>query len=327
MRLLVIEFITGGGLAGAALPEGLAAEGAMMLEAVLHDASLLEDLRLTIARDRRLPALPDGPDVVMIDDAPWTRWEQCIGDADAVLPIAPETGGALERLNALVLAHDKLLLGCAPQAVAIGASKRRTAQRLSEHGVPAVVALSAGYALPPSAHGWVLKPDDGAGSERTFFATTEAQLRDCLAAVGMNDFVVTPYLPGVPMSLSLLCTAARVRVLACNRQVTERKGAELRQKGVTVNGAAERALELRALGERVYEAIPGLSGYVGVDFIDTPEGPTVLEINPRLTTAYAGLSRSLGVNALNLLLRAARNDDRVMDIELGARPVTVESHG
>ena len=44
-------------------------------------------------------------------------------------------------------------------------------------------------------------------------------------------------------------------------------------------------------------AIPGLRGFVGVDFVLGVDGrATVLEVNPRLTSAYVGLSARLGRN-------------------------------
>ena len=54
-------------------------------------------------------------------------------------------------------------------------------------------------------------------------------------------------------------------------------------------------------------AIPSLRGYVGIDFIQTEEGPMVLEINPRLTTSYCGLRSALGVNVADLVLQLFRS--------------------
>jgi predicted ATP-grasp superfamily ATP-dependent carboligase len=39
-----------------------------------------------------------------------------------------------------------------------------------------------------------------------------------------------------------------------------------------------------------------------VDFIETQAGPIVIEVNPRLTTSYAGLRRAIGVNPAHLVL-------------------------
>jgi len=41
---------------------------------------------------------------------------------------------------------------------------------------------------------------------------------------------------------------------------------------------------------------------VGIDLVRTEQGLVMLEINPRLTTSYAGLRRALGVNPAGLVL-------------------------
>jgi predicted ATP-grasp superfamily ATP-dependent carboligase len=51
--------------------------------------------------------------------------------------------------------------------------------------------------------------------------------------------------------------------------------------------------------------VPGLWGYCGVDFIETPEGPVVVEINPRLTMSYVGLRDATGINPAELVLGMA----------------------
>jgi len=56
------------------------------------------------------------------------------------------------------------------------------------------------------------------------------------------------------------------------------------------------------LAKRAIAAIPGLWGYVGIDVVLTQRGPVVLEVNPRLTTSYAGLRAALDINPARLVL-------------------------
>jgi predicted ATP-grasp superfamily ATP-dependent carboligase len=56
----------------------------------------------------------------------------------------------------------------------------------------------------------------------------------------------------------------------------------------------------------VADALPGLRGFVGIDLIWNEErGPVLIEVNPRVTTAYVGLSRRLGRNLAADVLRCA----------------------
>ena len=48
--------------------------------------------------------------------------------------------------------------------------------------------------------------------------------------------------------------------------------------------------------------MPGLAGYIGVDVIVGDADIRVLEVNPRLTTSYAGLEQAIGCNPAELIL-------------------------
>jgi predicted ATP-grasp superfamily ATP-dependent carboligase len=41
---------------------------------------------------------------------------------------------------------------------------------------------------------------------------------------------------------------------------------------------------------------------VGVDLVETSDGPVVLEVNPRLTTSYCGLRTARGLNPAALVM-------------------------
>jgi predicted ATP-grasp superfamily ATP-dependent carboligase len=321
VRLLIIEFITAGGCHDSPLPAALAAEGELMLQAVLRDARELSDVQVTVPRDYRVGAVADWANSIIIDGDPWPTWCRLIVEADAVLAIAPETDGVLHRLNSLVVAQGTRLLGCSPTAVAITASKLGTAVELKAHGVMTPATGRADEAVPAGEAGWIVKPDDGVGSSDVWVAASEAELRQRLSQV--QNPIVQPCIAGVPLSLSLLCTSQTCRVLACNRQLQTCEKQRLRQVGVEVNGAHQRSARLSPVATSLFAAIPGLRGYVGVDLILTSTGAVVIEINPRLTTAYAGLSESIGHNALDLILRACNDDDTAMTMALMHKPVNV----
>ncbi len=73
-----------------------------------------------------------------------------------------------------------------------------------------------------------------------------------------------------------------------------------------------RAARCEALAQRVVAALPGLRGFAGIDLVWHPQrGPVVIEVNPRLTVAYAGSPRGLAATfAAELLARAWRTGRR-----------------
>ena len=331
MRLLICEYVTGGGFAGSPLPPGLAREGDMMVDALVKDVAALDGVDIVLLRDSRLApmAVPGPCRVVRVDENPWEVWRAAIEQADAVWPIAPETGGALLRLSELVVCAGRTLIGSRPHSVSLTTSKQTTAAHLASRGVPVVPTVRARDVrcqdLPDGEHGWVVKPDDGAGAEATRLFRSADELRQWLTvSTGADNLVVQPYVPGMAASLSVLCRDGRSWLLSCNRQDIVIEGGAFRFCGCVVGGLEHRRPICARLAAAVTAAIPDLWGYVGVDFVDCDLGPVVLEINPRLTTSYAGLRQAIGVNPAELVLRLLQGDLDAVERPLGIAPQRVD---
>ncbi len=304
-RILVYEFVTGGGLGGSIADGPFAAllrEADLMACALADDLTGVPGVQATLLRDRALPPPATRAAVLAVDGGDPRAIAAAIAAHDAVWPIAPETGGHLERVSRLVLAAGRTLLASAPEAVALAAGKRATAQRLAAAGVP-VIPVHPPWAAPPSPHGWVVKPDDGCGAEGVRRLRGPADLAAWRAEVPPAGCVLQPYVPGEPASLSLLCRGGRAWLLSVNRQlIAEEADGTLAFGGCAVGALNHRAAEVAPLAAAVAAAIPGLWGHAGVDVILTGDGPRVVEVNPRLTTSYAGLRRVTGRNPAALAL-------------------------
>jgi predicted ATP-grasp superfamily ATP-dependent carboligase len=230
--------------------------------------------------------------------------------------IAPECDGLLLHL------HDAVgtvrWLGCAKEAIRVASSKSATAACLAAHGIATTPALEPGQAGAQEAARWVVKPDDGAGGLDTFvfdrFADACAEY-DARAAAARNP-VLQAWVDGEPLSLSLICRDKDVELVSINRQQIGLSGGDafgrhsqiVEFDGVLVDQIdrlSDEGRTLATLAQRVAMAIPGLRGFVGIDVVWHPQrGPVVIEVNPRLTVAYAGLSAARGSNLACVLLAA-----------------------
>jgi predicted ATP-grasp superfamily ATP-dependent carboligase len=118
-----------------------------------------------------------------------------------------------------------------------------------------------------------------------------------------------PWVAGEPLSLSLLCRGGKTEVLSVNRQHIAVDGQGLVsfegvESGVVPPGDA-RMRPLRNLATQVARHVPGLRGFVGIDLVwHARFGPVLIEINPRVTCAYVGLSARLGRNLAAEVLQA-----------------------
>lgn len=284
--------------------------GEIMLRALLADISLMGTLKVSILRDPELGCL-DLPSCTFV--VPWlphhdalSLVDECIQQADAIWPLAPESNGVLEAISSRALQYNKLLLGSSPAAVRLTASKYRTSQVLHAAGVAAVATYRVNATLPSDAQAWVVKPDDGAGCSDTRIFSHPKAARQWIAAQHQGDYVLQPYLSGRPCSLSLLCGTDEVLMLGCNDQRVAVSDNQFHSMGSTVNSIDDDSGELQRLARQVVSAIPGIWGFAGINLILTNQGPVVLEVNPRMTLSHAGLHASIGVNPVEILMDMLR---------------------
>jgi predicted ATP-grasp superfamily ATP-dependent carboligase len=286
----------------------LLGEGLAMRDALATDLAVLGDYAVTVAGSEGLPPPPGGLPVVsaLPGETPAAFVGRSAAAHDLVWVVAPETGGLLAELQRVVA--PPRWLGCSAAAIRLAGSKGATTARLHAAGIATPRAVEAAG----SSGRWVVKPDDGAGAQATRVHRGRAGAEADLAARTGQTAVIEPWVDGEALSLSLLCGAGgAVELLSVNRQATRIDAAGwLQIDGLDLNvlGRADRRWPaLRATAGRVAAAIDGLCGFVGIDLVWQAErGPVVIEINPRLTSAYIGLSAALGRNLAAAVLDAHR---------------------
>lgn len=311
-RVFVFEYLTGGGWAGqgCGATDALLQPGREMRDAMLADLVQAEGVQATAAASEAAPLEGELARLPAVRPAPGESLPSFVARQasvhDLAWVVAPETGGLLAQLQAAVA--PERWMGCSQAAIAMGSSKRATLQALAAAGLHTPLAFE--HALQTAA--WVVKPDDGAGALDTrVHARREDALADAAARGPQAPCVVEPWVEGQALSLSLLCEGPRVELLSVNRQLLERRAdCTLSFEGLQLQAvplAGEWGQAVYAVARRVARAVPGLRGFVGIDLVWHPlRGPVVIEINPRLTSAYVGLSAALGRNLAAELVWAHR---------------------
>lgn len=309
MRVFVYEHLSGG-----AADDGcdeLLAAGCAMRDAVVNDLLRTGDCAVSVAAGPQASEVPTGARALRppagVDAAAFVAAQGRLHEC--VWVIAPETGGVLAQMRRAVDAER--WLGCDAAAIDLTSSKRATLARAAEHGVTTPLA----FATSPATRRWVVKPDDGAGAVATRVHNTRAAACDDLETRRQHGeaAVLEAWVAGESLSLSLLCSEGRVELLSVNRQqlAVDAFGV-LSFTGVQTAALPRddaRLGSLRAWAQTLVRAIPGLRGYVGVDLVwHAQRGPVLIEINPRVTMAYVGLSAALGRNVAAAVLAAHQRE-------------------
>jgi predicted ATP-grasp superfamily ATP-dependent carboligase len=310
--ILVHEHITGGGWPADRQHPPFVGEASAVARAVAAAFRRWGQFPVVMTRDPRCGAqgLPADEIVSVTPASCREALEALARRCGAVVVVAPETGGALESVSALVDATGALLLGSPAPAVAATADKWAFGERLREAGLPTPRSVRFDADAAPVALGYplIVKPVRGAGCEGVARVDDAGELRSVLAAVasdGGAPVLLQEYVDGTAVSVSLLAARGRAQVLALNSQDV-RPGKPFTYRGGVSGIGHERGDEARELACAAVSLVPGLRGLVGVDLVIGEKGCSLIEVNARVTTSIVGLRMALDLDLAEAVWRACR---------------------
>ena len=218
LKILVHEWVTGGGLAGSELPANLASQGHAMRQAVASDFRAVKGVEVFETLDERFVDRVDAAEkaVVFVSTGGEEATLRTLAEAcDHTVLIAPETGGLLAHRAWLVAGVGGSSLGSTAEAIAVAGDKLALADHLRARRIstPPTHRLMTGDCNYRGPFPAVVKPIDGVGSDETYFVATKEALVDVPASESAR--IIQPLRPGEPMSASFLIgTDGTVHLLA-----------------------------------------------------------------------------------------------------------------
>ena len=293
MKAFVFEHICGGGMLTGPLPDELAAQGRAMLICVAEDLVRM-GIDVTVTHDPRVPFSLDGVtrwavcDEALLEDAVRT----CAAEADVTLLIAPEFEQLLARWHRVVRPVARDLLNCSVESIELCSDKLRLGRLWEQAGVPTPAAEPF-----TDARQWsgpvVVKPNDGAGCERTCLCVNKASFA---RLPDLRHHMVQTYVEGTPASvLCIVNEDGSVLPLRAGRQIINISVDDDPHAMTYLGGELPLPDELEqravALGIAALQPVEGLRGFVGVDMVLGRDSRSdyAIEINPRVTMSYVGL--------------------------------------
>lgn len=326
-KILVCEFITGGGLNAQPLADSLAKEGALMRDALLRDLCELNQFELLTMHDVRLQAPIFATHSEAVHSGAFDKvFKKLLKQTDYVWLIVPETDGILFNLSKLCygaenLENGAIFLGCGYDATLTGSSKALTFEAMQAANIYTLPVFSGDDFIEPTyfdnlrrmnVQKWVAKPEDGAGCEGIRIFENLHDLHDWLKQDKQYlYYLAQPYQVGVAGSISMLCRDGKGWLLSCNQQHIACDGTSFRLNGVTVNGLRKYWKRFETIARKIAQMLPDAAGYIGVDVIVDTENDKifVIEINPRLTTSYVGLHEAIGCNPAKIIIDCLLNEN------------------
>jgi len=315
MKHFLFEFITGGGLIGQTLPDSLVREAKSMAQTLIKELIACGHYKITITRDSRVDLF--GHDITEHTiNTPFKKiLPELVRKSDICWLIAPETENCLYNLTDLFMQNASIFIGSNLNAVQITSSKLVTSNILENANISTPETKLLKDVIPDSKSGWIIKPDDGVGAQNCIYLSDMLALRENMTIKENDNYIIQPFIEGEHMSMSLFVYNKNIQLLSCNKQEITLKNNLISLTGIGVNEFLSYKDQMRELAESIVSAIPGFSGYIGIDLIRSNNKFFVIDINPRFTTSYAGISASLGINITEKILNTFLRQE-IQDINL-----------
>ncbi len=324
LQLLIFEYVSGGGFASEKVSPSILSEGYGMLRSLVSDFNA-SGHNVTTLLDSRLKAFNppiEADRIVSVSSSSELNGNlKKLSEAvEAVYIIAPESGQTLQKLVELVETSGGLSLNSQIGAIGKASNKMATYKLLKRNGVvvPEMVMISLHENVKPIRHAvedlgfpLVFKPVDGVGCCGLSVVKDESHMVAAVKKIAKESlsehFIAQKLIEGISVSASVISTGEKALPITLNKQMVTLASPYERS---SYNGGIvpfDHVLGKEALktAETAVESISGLKGYVGVDMVLTRNGVVVLEINPRLTTSYVGLTKAVDFNLAQTIIDAA----------------------
>lgn len=302
MQILLVEAILSGLFKN--VDSSILSEGLAMVSSLIRDfSSAGHKVKTVVCKDfLRLSRFLKPSNVIKVDIVSFHELQKLAKHSDLTYVIAPESGGLLasllEELNGFHICSDhEIVRRISDKAVAIS--------EFSKIGVktPKTLIYTPGVPVdlddlkPP----FVVKPKTGTGCEGLNVFKSISSLKHFLLKKE-QELIIQEFIRGTPASISLITNGLKVVPISLNRQfISISKSMYLGGYTPMSHRLSKKALEVAT---KVVELFKGLRGYIGVDVVLSKDEVYVMEINPRLTVSYIGLSRCLSENLSDVIINA-----------------------
>jgi len=331
LNILIYEHASAGGFAEGAVSPGILAEGFAMLSTFVADLKSAGHHVTTVISAELVGLNPPLHADCMLPVFSFQEAQQIIlkasAVADAAFIIAPETSGTLKSMVEFLEQNGVVTINCSSKSIEAVSDKGVLFEVLRCKGLLAPKTVTVGvtdsigkvvkncFSFPV-----VFKPLDGVGCSGLSLVEDESQIVEAVAKLdselACTKFIIQEFIEGQAVSVSVLCSEFDALPLSLNRQEIYLSCPT--ETSCYVGGTVPLDHKLREKAFEVAKAVvscfSGLRGYVGVDLILTRSDVFVVDVNPRLTTSFVGLSRVADFIIADAIVKAALNGELPIDV-------------
>ena len=294
-KILIYEHFTGGGLLNEDLSSDLMNDAKLILLSIMtscdrsynYDYNYFLDYRLTDYRTDRSIITNESEDLYNLS---------LIKKYDYILPILPEIDSNLSNYVKFLEKNNIKKVISDTRTIDICSDKLIFYQYMTKHAIP-VIPTYKSLNFKNRSDKYILKDRLGAGCSYVRL-TKKNELEEYYS----ENMIVQPFIDGDHCSLSVFFSNSNFRLLTINKQNIGTTNCMLRLKSLIINVNQNLYLDILPIISNIKKSLPGLFGFVGIDFLLRGREIYIVEINPRLTTSFSGLYETIGCNMIDLLI-------------------------
>jgi predicted ATP-grasp superfamily ATP-dependent carboligase len=330
--IFIFEFVSGGGFSRVNIPSSLFCEGFGMLRSIISDFKAL-GFEIHAMLDYRISSLSKFLQADIIRNVNANEnylkvFKKLVSNSKYVFIIAPETSNILYELTKIVKNYNKILVSTNLYSIKKSSSKIATYKLFKKSKVLTPRTYRIPYKKKKLDTDFiiqklkilkcpiVIKPEDGVGAESVHYFEKKSQILNFLMKFNMSshkvrNYILQEFIDGDDLSVSLIGSRIFEEgpiILTINSQDININGNESEYFG------GYTPLENhKEITQGLYPFIKKINllkfdGYFGIDFIRKFDNSmSFIEINPRLTTSYVGLTKIINLNCAELIFNSKFN--------------------
>lgn len=288
-KVLIYEYFTGGGIINEELcSSSLLSEAKIIVNSVVNEYCKSQEYQVYYFLDSRLK-LDNLGKSIEVKSSEKLYDIKLLRTFDLILPILPEQNMELYSYSEFLAEQNIKTLISSPDTIKVLSDKYEFSSFCLKHNIPCIPSYLSSQinAIP---YDTIIEKDRyGVGCSYV----KKISKKDLIKRKKM---VYQPYIKGNHFSLCVYYEKQSFKLLTLNEQDIVLDNNNIKLRSLKVNVKNSHYLELYTILRNIYKFLPGLYAYVGVDIIMTRDKILVVEINPRLTTSFTGISSTLGIN-------------------------------
>ncbi|MCE7746004.1 MAG: ATP-grasp domain-containing protein [Candidatus Heimdallarchaeota archaeon] len=334
-RILIVDYIVGGGFAEEDLPVNILAEGYSILRSCIEQFAQLGFKIATLIDHRlmqhiRISPIHEFKSVSSHED--FVSGIKAFADqVDYALTLAPESKGILKDLSSIIVNSQATFLGSKPDSIEQAGDKLKTMNLAKELGLNVPATFSPSYndsfdkiqsEVDVLGYPLIVKPIDGVGCQGLIKVTNPNDLGFGLqaahAVTSMDNCIVQEFIEGTPISTSLLVNDDKVVPISINHQNLRLDS--MKKSGDYLGGEVPYSIpkyndEIFETSVKLVEQM-NLNGFIGVDLVVGEEGVFVIEVNPRVTVPFIAINELANRNVAKELIEIVEKGKITGEIKL-----------